>query len=141
MQWKWHAVRQKGRRFHVFYADRKEGPRGRQRHVLMHRALTGWHRTDHIDGNGLNNQRYNLREVTHAQNSYNSVSRHGSSRYKGVSWWKNQGKWTARLAHNGQDFWLGYYTDEIEAALAYDRAAREQFGEYAVLNFPAEMGE
>lgn len=98
---------------------------------------------DHIDGNGCNNQLENLREAVQLENNRNMRKQEGcSSKYKGVSWHKREGKWCARIAAgellpNGyhKRIWLGYFEDEIEAAKAYDRAAIKYFGEFAKLNF------
>ncbi len=92
-------------------------------------------RVDHIDGNKLNCRRANLRTCTHAENIRNRKKhKNGSSRFKGVH---NDGvRWRARIKLNGKAKSLGTYRTEIEAALAYDRAAREMFGEFARPNFP-----
>jgi hypothetical protein len=95
---------------------------------------------DHIDGNGLNDRRSNLRVCTKQQNSFNCRPIIGSSRFKGVHFFKPAGKWRARIRLNGREMCIGYFDDEIEAAKAYDRKARELFGEYAYLNFPEEIG-
>lgn len=112
-----------------------EGPR-RQRQVAMHRVLLGGPAShiDHIDGNGLNNQRANLRPATLAQNQYNKRSLGGRSAFKGVHW--QQGAWVARISKNGVRLHLGRFPTEVEAALAYDQAAREHHGEFARLNNP-----
>jgi hypothetical protein len=108
------------------------------RHLLsMHQLITGWPLTDHEDHDGLNNQRYNLRDATKRQNNQNSRSRLGSSsQYKGVYWNKKQQGWVAAIGHHGKTKWLGTFDAEKDAALAYDVAARELFGEFAVLNLP-----
>ncbi|HYE77557.1 MAG TPA: HNH endonuclease [bacterium] len=94
--------------------------------------------TDHIDGNGLNNQKSNLRVCTHAQNMMNQRKARTSktSPYKGVSWCKDQEKWRVQLITGGKVYRFGRYTDPVEAARVYDREARRMFGEYARLNFP-----
>lgn len=110
---------------------------GRWRTVLMHSLITGWPRVDHEDHNGLNNQRYNLRDVTHGQNMMNRKPNAGnSSRYKGVGWAAYAGKWRAGIRADGRRISLGLYTSEEDAALAYDAAARIYHGEFAYLNFP-----
>ncbi len=117
--------------------------RDRQVFTYMHRLiLPGVPEVDHEDGNGLNNQRSNLRSATRPQNNANG-SKHPthagmptSSRFKGVSWHKAARKWTAQIADGGRQHYLGCFADEIEAALAYDAAACVAFGEFARLNFP-----
>lgn len=92
---------------------------------------------DHIDGNRLNNQRYNLRVATGSQNQANQIHRKDtSSRYKGVSWSSKNNKWTAYIGYNKNKYNLGTYKSEEEAAKEYDLCAYELFGEYARLNFP-----
>jgi hypothetical protein len=92
---------------------------------------------DHWDGSGLNNRRYNLRDVTRIQNQMNQKKkRGGSSRFKGVSRRKNAKKWAARIVVNDKRLWLGVFASETKAAKAYDAAAKKYFGEFARLNFP-----
>lgn len=109
--------------------------------IDMHRLIMGLKpfnktRCDHIDRNGLNNQRCNLRLATQSQNGSNSRKRGGSSQFKGVTWRTARGCWRAYIKVNYKQIWLGDYDDEVEAALAYDTSAREHFGEFADLNFP-----
>ncbi len=96
-------------------------------------------RVDHIDGNGLNNTRANLRLATHQQNMCNRpANANNKSGFKGVSWFNRDSKWVARLETNGKVIFLGYFDDLEEAARVYDAAARKHFGEYARCNFPLE---
>jgi hypothetical protein len=94
---------------------------------------------DHIDGNGLNNLPWNLRNCDHGDNVHNlSKAAHGTSIYKGVFRDKKTGKWCAKVCHQGRRYWLGTFASEVEAAQAYDRKAAELFGDFARLNFPHE---
>lgn len=104
--------------------------------LSMHKLITGYAMTDHRNRNTLDNQRSNLREVTNSQNQMNAVGRGGSSQFKGVRWRKDRSKWVATINLNYKRMRVGSFADETEAALAYDRAARELFGEFALLNFP-----
>lgn len=142
-QWKWHYQPQqygdKG------YAVRSPKPSdtAHPRRLVMHRYIINAPddaRVDHINGNTLDNRRSNLRLATNAQNKYNSrkYTRGGypaSSQYKGVSWNQQKGRWQSRIAVNKHLIWLGSFSDEVAAALAYDQAARELHGEFARTNF------
>lgn len=118
--------------------------------AVLGRQLLPGEQVDHIDHITLNNRRDNLRIVSGQLNNRNRSKclQSTSSSYKGVSWNKKRRKWRAKIQDgeiraNGQATprHLGYFTSEIEAALAYDKAARQSFGEYAALNFalPGEV--
>jgi len=99
---------------------------------------------DHINGNGLDNRRCNLRLCTHAQNLANQrhQQRKTSSPHKGVTWCKKGRVWLAQIKANQKHYNLGSYDSEEDAARAYNRAANEYFGEYARLNdVPNPLGE
>jgi len=93
---------------------------------------------DHIDGNGLNNRRSNLRICTPHQNSFNQPQRPGTSRFKGVSFRRDCGKWDVQIRMKGKALHLGLYEDEEQAAHVYDCKAVELYGRFAYLNFPDE---
>jgi hypothetical protein len=107
--------------------------------VSMHKLLTGYPQTDHIDHDGLNNQRDNLRPVDRRRNQQNrrKCARQTTSDHKGVYWQKASGKWRAQICVAGRLRSLGLYLVEEDAARAYDAAALAEFGEYAHLNFYA----
>lgn len=110
--------------------------------VLMHRLITNaaiGMDVDHIDGDGLNNKRDNLRIATRSQNMANvSIGPRSKSGFKGVSWHAGAGRWRATTISNGRQVHLGYFDNVEDAARAYDAKAREIFGEFARLNFPDE---
>lgn len=120
----------------VPYARTRYTLNGRQMPVSMHALVTGWPMVDHINHDGLDNQRHNLRPVSNSQNLMNARPRGGTSAFKGVHWHRSSRKWVARIGLNNSRRGLGYFTDEEAAARAYDAAARELFGEFACLNFP-----
>lgn len=114
------------------YARRKDGHSGPT--YYMHREILGVSKgtgVDHRDGDGLNNQRSNLRVASQSQNMQNRVARSGcSSKYKGVHFYKARGNWTAQINSKS----LGYFPSEELAALAYNAAALKEYGEFARLN-------
>lgn len=108
--------------------------------VLMHRIILDITdpeiKIDHIDHNGLNNQKSNLRTCTVSENNRNLLSRKGSSsKFLGVSYSKEKRKWLSCINVNGKTKYLGRFVDEEDAAKAYDDAAAVHFGEFANLNF------
>ena len=102
--------------------------------AIGHNPLSG-ERCDHVNGDGLDNRRDNLRVASHAQNMRNRRAS-GRSKYLGVCWHAASSKWQAEIRSNGQRSYLGVFVDESDAARAYDRAAIESHGEFARLNFP-----
>lgn len=133
-QFKWCATR----RGATWYAVRGTYlPDGRRTLMYMHTAITGYHRTDHVNGDGLDNRRCNLRAVTQAENMKNTRRpSNNSSGFKGVCWDRKRRIWRAYIKVSGHQRHLGYFPNPIDAAIAYDRAARRDFGEYAAVNFP-----
>jgi hypothetical protein len=92
---------------------------------------------DHRNRNSLDNRRANLRLATYAENNVNKQKRRNSvSRYIGVCLEKRTGRWEARIWQQGKGIRLGRFNNEIEAAKAYDEAAKRYRGEFACLNFP-----
>jgi hypothetical protein len=117
-----------------------------RRNLTMHRMLLGLTTAeaphiDHIDGDGLNNRRSNLRAADAQKNAWNrrlSV-RNKSSQFKAVSF-RNTGLWNVRV-RSGEKCWCGSFQTEELAARAYDVVASQWFGEFARLNFPGELAE
>ena len=108
--------------------------------IRMHRlilGLSGSIKTDHIDRNGLNNTRSNIRPATQSQNMANcSGHKNNTSGFKGVYWDKRKAKWRVQIWCENVRYTVGRFKDKIEAAKAYDTKAVELFGQYAGLNFP-----
>lgn len=110
----------------------------RGKRVYMHRLVLGCNEpVDHIDNNGLNNRRSNLRVLSNGDNIRRKrPNLKGSSEFKGVSWYKRTSKWQVTIKVSGKSIAVGHFMDEIDAARAYDQAARVYFGEHAYQNFP-----
>jgi len=91
---------------------------------------------DHIDRNGANNVQNNLRLLTSIEQKFNRSSNSlSTSRYKGVCWLESKGKWKSQIQINKKKIFIGYFSTEIEAAIAYDNYAKEHAPKCAVLNF------
>jgi hypothetical protein len=95
---------------------------------------------DHRNGNGLDNRRENLRLATHAQNMLNRrKQKNTSSKFIGVYFDKQTGKWRAKIKVNSKTMHIGRFDSELQAALAYDRTAKLYHGEFSKFNFPKEI--
>jgi hypothetical protein len=123
---------------HVFRVEGRQG--GTSKPVYLHRVVAqappGLH-VSHQNGDPLDCRRDNLLLLTAQQKSSRSKKRQGTtSRYRGVSWQRQIGRWTAYLRRDGRQYHLGTFQDEEAAARAYDQAARKAFQQHASLNFP-----
>jgi len=126
--WNWYAV-------HDVYRRGVKVARIRMHREVLH-APQGTE-VDHNNGNTLDNRRSNLRFATSSQGKQNRRKSPGtSSQYKGVQWSKRDGKWLAVIGVGNKHLYLGLFALELDAAAAYDVAARKHFGEFACLNFP-----
>ena len=132
-QFKWSAHKNGN----VWYSTRRNGKSSESMHsFIMGHSPKGMH-VDHKDGDGLNNQKCNLRFCTPSQNSMNrGIKNGGTSIYKGISWLKAANQWSASIRHNDKRIYHKYFKNEIMAAKQYDIWATELFGEFARLNFP-----
>jgi hypothetical protein len=133
VQWKWSA--DKGRPFTTYYARRSSRPQVRM-HTLVGRRKGITTKPDHIDHNGLNNQRRNLRSATTVESSRNrGTFKNNNSGYKGVSEFKQFKKWRADIGFKNKLIYLGYFAKtkagKIEAAYAYTLAALRLFKKFA----------
>jgi len=124
----------------TYYAMRNDFVKHKYAPVSMHKEVlkVGKGRVvDHRDGNGLDNRAANLRGITTAQNRLN-CGKHAkaSSRFKGVCWHKGIEKWMVNISKDKKRKFVGYFDDQIEAARAYDEAAKREHGIFARMNFP-----
>lgn len=125
---------------HLGYAYRSSFANGKQTQFWMHREILNAQKgfdVDHVNRDRVDNRKANIRIATRSQNKCNAVGcKDGSSQYKGVGWHKATKKWRATLMINYKGMYLGIYSTEVEAAKAYDKAAKKHHGEFARLNFP-----
>ena len=131
----------------TFYAFSRDENR---KSISMHRFLLKASKgqiVDHINRNGLDNRRSNLRFCDKKENAFNSPKQRGnySSKFKGVSFLKSDNRWIAQICagprmKNGESqcIYLGCFLNEEKAAICYDKAALKYFGEFAYTNFPKE---
>jgi len=112
-----------------------------KRSVYMHRVIMSrvlgrelqkGECVDHVDGNGVNNTRSNLRLATYSQNQHNQrKSVANTSGYKGVHWNKARQKWQVRIQSDGKRISLGYFDTPAEGHRAYCQAAKQFYGDFA----------
>ena len=132
----WHAV---GYGKKTFYAYTTTYSSGKKISLSMHRLI---HKTkdefvtDHKNLIGIDNRKINLRTATIQQNNFNTGPIMKSSVYKGVHFNKSKHKWVPKIIIDGVQRHIGYFVNETNAALAYDRKAKKLHGEFARLNFP-----
>jgi hypothetical protein len=138
-QWKWYAHKKKDD--NTFYARRKGNRKENFKTIFMHRVILniphGDKRIpDHINRNGLDNRKCNLRIVNHSINRNNSkILSNNTSGYRGVHYSKKDKRWRSRISINGKRINIGTYKDIIDAAKAYDVVVLELIGVIIPLNF------
>lgn len=143
-QFKWYASKQPNTIYAIHDCPRKKiNGKIKRTKLRMHRFILNASKgtvVDHIDGNGLNNQKTNLRIVSHRQNMQNQVNRthQKSSKYPGVTWNKNKQRWRAMISVNGESKQLGYFKNELDAAKCYENACRKLCGEELVCKMGVE---
>lgn len=134
-QWFWSFDRR--------YVYRKEylgmdGGKQKYKKIYLHRLIMNTPEgfdTDHINHDKLDNRKENLRIVSRSQNNMNQRPQIGrTSKYKGVHWNKRGGNWKSEIKMNGKSKWSRVFKTEQEAVIAYNKAAKELFGEFANIN-------
>lgn len=136
------AARKKKKHQQTWYVARTLNRRSQYLHReilarVLGRPLEKWEQADHINNNGLDNRRANLRTATQKQNSANQRrTKRNKSGFKGVTLCKRLGKWLAMVRIDGRNKNLGRFSNIIDAAITYDRAAYAVFGEFANVNYP-----
>lgn len=131
-QWKWYLLKSHTN----YYAIRTSKPENKliQLHRVVIKAKQGEF-VDHINGDKLDNRKVNLRICTKAQNAQNrKTSKLNKSGYNGVSWCIRNKKWVAQIQCENKKNHIGYYIDPIDAAKAFNEAAKKYHGEFAKLN-------
>lgn len=134
---KWHV--KKGSTKHYAACARKVTHEGKEYSIkiFMHRCMLDADVgviVDHINGNGLDNRRCNLRLATRSQNLANQRTVRNKWGYKGITYRRRHKTWRARIGFNGKTVDLGEFGNLDDAAQAYDEAAKKLFGEFAVTN-------
>ena len=141
---KWHANR--GPQTWYAVHSLTNGKNAKRKNLQMHNLVIdvppGMY-ADHINHNGLDNRKANLRPVTRTQNVWHrrKFPAPSRSKFKGVDWANDMKRWRARIRVNGKRIYLGSFAKEIDAARAYDKAARQYHGDFAVVNFPDSATE
>ena len=135
-QWKWAANKNRN----TFYAYRYgfDKIKNKKTGIIMHREILGFPENlevDHINNNGLDNRKENLRTCSRLQNSQNTIKRDNcKSIFKGVEYHKKTNKFRATVCSRGNKHRSKWFKTELEAASAYDELAKKFFGEFAHLN-------
>lgn len=137
--YRWHVSRNS--RIHYARRSGVDPKTGKKTTQYLHRFILDYHgqsQIDHIDNDGLNCRKYNLRVATVSQNQMNRYSRNknNTSGYKGISWHAGAGRWRARVHINGRRKHIGFFGSPEAAAKAYDTVIKEMHGDFARLNFP-----
>lgn len=137
---KWHAnvkLRSDGTIRDIYAITNIKTDEGKKTTLKIHRLIMRTSKgvdIDHIDGNGLNNQRNNLRECSRSENNCNQHRFRGVSKLKGVCWSKYHKRWKAQIRFGTVNTHIGYFASELDAARAYDAAALKYFGVFARIN-------
>ena len=125
---------------HKFYALHRKQRNKKVERLLMHRIIMepgDLQQIDHINGNGLDNRRSNLRICDARHNAANKHVVWGESKFRGV--WKRGDKWESALRWKDEKHQLGVFDNEVDAAIAFDKKLMSLAGEFANTNLPVEL--
>lgn len=129
-QFKWYF----NGRYALHTTGGRKNPKKIRMHVLINKTPSGYD-TDHINGNGLDNRKENLRTATHAENMMNTDKwKTNTSGYKGVHWNKSKKKWIVKFNMNKKEKYIGSFDDINIAIAAYDNAILQYRGEFGRVN-------
>lgn len=147
-QYKW-CYMHDGRVSHTFHTGYKDLTKPKRpfnqknKTIRLHRFILNFPEgmeIDHINGNVLDNRKTNLRICNHSQNLKNcKISKNNTSGYKGITWRKDCNKWFAYIVVNYKQIGLGYFFNKLDAATAYNVAAKKYHGEFARLNLSKDI--
>jgi hypothetical protein len=137
---KWHSTSMRGSRSTKVYASRSNNVKPRKK-LTIHRVIaerivgrvlkTG-EQVDHINNDGLDNRRANIRVCSQSENMRNRrVNKNNESGFKGVTFHKRLKRWQAQIQFDSKNVFLGLFSTPEEAHEAYVTAAVKYFGEYA----------
>ena len=134
-QYKWYAKRE-GNTWYVTRGSKKLDDKGKQKLIRMHREIMNAPKgvpVDHKNGNGLDNQKYNLRLATNQQNQFNRKNPQSNNKLgiKGVRWDGKLKKFKAGIKFNGKSIHLGYFSVLGDADSAYRIAEEKYFGKFS----------
>lgn len=134
-QWKW-CINNKGKNLYAVRSD--YSIKGKSSCILMQRQIMNVNKgyvVDHVNQCTLDNRKINLRICTHTQNLHNRGKNiNNTSGHKGVTWCKRYKKWRSKIWLNSKCHHVGYFTNIMDAAKAYNEAAIKFHGEFANLN-------
>lgn len=143
-KYKWYTKKNRSGYYGNWYIVRYYYSKTKRTTIRMHREIMGLckediSQVDHKDHNGFNNQKANLRICTNKENQQNKKPVAGCfSKYKGVSYNKRDKLWQSQITNNGKRYY-GWFKNEVDAAIDYDKKAKELFGEFAYLNFQPQV--